>query len=405
MHSENIMKKLLLLGGLRYLIPVIKTAKKMGYYVITCDYLPENIAHNYSDEYHNVSILNKEAVLQLAKSLKIDGIMSFAVDPGVTTAAYVSETMGLPCPGPYESIEILQNKGLFREFLEKHNFNVPKSKSFSNVEEAFSDFHFFDLPVIIKPVDSAGSKGVTKVIIKNQLEEAINHAINHSPTKTFIIEDFLESKGYSSDSDCFSVDGEFKFISFSNQRFDAKSPNPYTPSAYSWPSTISKKNQDYLKFELQRLIKLLGMKTSIYNIEVRETIDNKAYIMEVSPRGGGNRLSEMLSYATGVNLIENSIQGALGEKIIEIIPPSYSSNWAEIILYSNRSGLFQELKIDSRLDEHIVEVDLWVEKGDKIQAFNGANNAIGTLVVKFESLEKLELVLSEYLNYINIRVV
>jgi len=399
------MKKLLLLGGLRYLIPVIKTAKRLGYYVITCDYLPENIAHNYSDEYHNVSIINKEAILQLAKSLKIDGIMSFAVDPGVTTAAYVSEIMGLPCPGPYESIEILQNKGQFREFLEKHNFNVPKSKSFSNVEEAFSDFHFFDLPVIIKPVDSAGSKGVTKVIHEKQLEDAINHAINHSPTKTFIIEDFLKSKGYSSDSDCFSVDGEFKFISFSNQRFDAKSPNPFAPSAYSWPSTISRKNQDYLKFELQRLIKLLGMKTSIYNIEVRETLDNKAYIMEVSPRGGGNRLSEVLNYATGINLIKNSIQGAMGEKITEIIPPSYSSNWAEIILYSNRSGLFQELKIDSRLDEYIVEVDLWVEKGDEIQAFSGANDTIGTLVLKFESLEKLELVLSEYSRYIEIDVI
>ena len=85
------MKKLLLLGGLRYLIPVIKTAQKMGVHVITCDYLPDNIAHKYSDEYHNVSIIDKEAVLKLAQSLEIDGIMSFAVDPGVATAAYVAK--------------------------------------------------------------------------------------------------------------------------------------------------------------------------------------------------------------------------------------------------------------------------------------------------------------------------
>src|SRR5690554_6246858 len=104
-----IVKKLLLLGGLRYLIPVIKTAKKMGYYVITCDYLPENIAHKYSDEYHNVDIMDKEAVLNLARLLKIDGIMSFAVDPGVLTAAYVSEKLNLPSSGPFESVQILQN--------------------------------------------------------------------------------------------------------------------------------------------------------------------------------------------------------------------------------------------------------------------------------------------------------
>lgn len=84
-------KKLLLLGGLRYLIPVIEAAHKEGYYVITCDYLPDNIAHKYSDEYHNVSIIDKEAVLKLAQELQIDGIMSFAVDPGVVTAAYVQE--------------------------------------------------------------------------------------------------------------------------------------------------------------------------------------------------------------------------------------------------------------------------------------------------------------------------
>ena len=123
-------KKILLLGGLRYLIPVIKTAQKLGYYVITCDYLPDNIAHKYSDEYHNLSILDKDAILDLAERLEIDGIMSFAVDPGVVTAYYVAEKMGLPGP-PYESVKILQDKGLFREFLTKNKFKVPRANSYT----------------------------------------------------------------------------------------------------------------------------------------------------------------------------------------------------------------------------------------------------------------------------------
>ena len=69
-------KKLMLLGGLRYLLPVIEAAHKLGIYVITCDYLPDNIAHKYSDEYHNVSIVDKDAVLELARKLQIDGIIS-----------------------------------------------------------------------------------------------------------------------------------------------------------------------------------------------------------------------------------------------------------------------------------------------------------------------------------------
>ena len=132
------MKKLLLLGGSRYILPVIKAAHELGLYVITCDYLPHNIAHKYSDEYRNVSIIEKDKILDLAKSLNVSGIMSFACDPGVLTAAYVAEKMGLP-GGPYESVKILQNKDLFRDFLAKNNFNVPNAYGYTSKEKALQD--------------------------------------------------------------------------------------------------------------------------------------------------------------------------------------------------------------------------------------------------------------------------
>ena len=89
----------MLLGGSRYLLPVIETAHKLGVHVITCDYLPDNIAHKFSDKYINVSVIDKEAVLEVAKKEGIDGIMSFACDPGVVTAAYVAEKLGVPFSG------------------------------------------------------------------------------------------------------------------------------------------------------------------------------------------------------------------------------------------------------------------------------------------------------------------
>ena len=117
------MKKLMILGGSRYALPVIRAAHDLGLYVITCDYLPDNIAHKYSDEYCNVSIIDKEATLEAAKRLEIDGIISFACDPGVATAAYVAEKMGLPSVGSYESVSILQNKGKFRKFLADNDWS------------------------------------------------------------------------------------------------------------------------------------------------------------------------------------------------------------------------------------------------------------------------------------------
>lgn len=396
------MKKILLLGGSRYILPVIEAAHKLGYYVITCDYLPDNVAHRYSDEYCNVSIIDKDAVLEVAKKLKIDGVMSFACDPGVVTAAYVAEKMNLPHSGSYESVRILQNKGLFRKFLADNGFNVPKAKGYTKIEDALKDVGYFSWPVIVKPTDSAGSKGVTRVDSVDCLEKSIKYALSFSNSNEFIIEDFLEKKGHSSDTDSFSVDGKLEFVSFSAQRFDDDCENPYTPSAYSWPSTISVDNQRELTKEIQRLLTLLNMKTSVYNIEVRECTDGKAYIMECSPRGGGNRLAEMLRYNTGVDLITNAVRAAVGDPVIGIEQKPYNGYWGEIILHSNKAGVFNELWIDPTIENNIIEKDIWIEKGTVVGGFSGANEAVGTIVLKFEKEEQLLKVLENQNKYIKI---
>lgn len=388
-------KKLMLLGGLRYLLPVIEAAHKLGIYVITCDYLPDNIAHKYSDEYRNVSIVDKEAVLAVARELQIDGIMSFAVDPGVITAAYVQEQMGLP-GNPYESVCILQNKDRFRDFLTKNGFNVPKAKGFSSVEEAMAETYWYPWPVIVKPTDSAGSKGVTRVDRLEDLEAALKVAFDHSLSGRVIVEEFIEKQGCSSDSDCFSVDGRLKFVSFSAQRFDEDAPNPYTPSAFSWPSTFTKEQEAELTSEIQRLLTLLGMRTSIYNIETRVGVNGKPYIMEVSPRGGGNRLAEMVRFATGVDLITNAVRAAVGEEVVGVEQKPYDGHWAEVVLHTNKPGFFQGIKVSSRIKDKIVDLNLWVRNGEAVSSFSGANNTIGTMIFRFKSEEELKDFVQNY---------
>jgi len=383
-------KKLLLLGGLKYLIPVIKEAKELGIYVITCDNIPDNYAHQYSDEYHNVSIIDANKVLALAKDLKIDGIMSFAVDPGVLTASYVAEKLGLPGIS-YEAAKILQNKALFREFLNKNGFNTPKARGFNSKNIDKDLLTDFNLPIIVKPVDSAGSKGVTRIDNIRDLDIAIKFAISNSFSGNYIIEEFIEQKGFSSDSDCFSINGKMEFISFSNQRFDTKAKNPYTPSGFSWPSSLKAESQLLLKSELQRLADLLSLGTSIYNVEVRESIAGKPYIMEVSPRGGGNRIAEVLRYSTGINLIKNSVLAAIGQSNLDFRQIDYNGYWAEIILHTNIKGIFKGLEIDKYLRKNnLIEVDLWARNGDLVEEFSGANNSLGTLILRFETQGQLE---------------
>lgn len=384
-------KKLMLLGGIRYLIPVIKAAHEQGYHVITADYLPDNIAHEYSDEYVNVSIIDKEAVLKAARERNIDGIMSFGVDPGVISAAFVQEKMGLPSFGPFASVEILQNKDRFRKFLSDNGFNVPKAKGFGSVAEALGDVSWYDFPVMVKPTDSAGSKGCTRVDGPDALRPALEEAFRHSVSGRVIVEEFIEKQGCSSDTDSMSVDGKLVFTSFCAQRFDLQASNPYTPAAYSWPSTFTAEQEVYLTHEIQRLITLLGMKTAVYNIETRIGTNGKPYIMELTPRGGGNRLCEMLRYATGVDLITAITRAVVGDPIVVPVEQKpYIGHWAEIILHAGGSGRFDRLEIAAGLPAEIVEQDLWVRKGEHVDAFDGANNAIGTLVLQFQDKDELE---------------
>lgn len=382
----------MLLGGLRYLLPAIKAAHEQGYYVITADYLPDNIAHKYSDEYVNVSIIDKEAVLKVAREKQIDGIMSFAVDPGVVTAAYVQREMKLPAFGPYESVEILQHKDLFRAFLTEHGFNVPKAKGFNNIEMAIKEVDDFQWPIIVKPTDSAGSKGVTRVDKKENLRTALEWAMENSFSGHIIIEEFIEKSGCSSDCDCFTKDGDLKVCVFNAQHFDLNAAGPYVPAAYSWPSTFEEHEQT-LRNELQRLLSLLHMESCLYNVETRIGTNGKPYIMEVTPRAGGNRLSEMVRYCTGTDMITASVRACVGETV-EIEQQPFNGHWAEIILHANNSGSFDHLKISDDFKGEVVEEDLWVSKGDHVDSFIGANNAIGTLVLRFDSAEALQDALS-----------
>ena len=411
-------KKLMLLGGIRYLLPVIETAHKMGVYVITADYLPDNIAHKYSDAYVNVSILDRDAVLKVAQEKQIDGILSFGVDPGVVTAAYVADRMGLPFP-PLASVEILQNKDKFRDFLAANDFNCPFHYSYEADEDpvvggalraprnlgATKNAFRIDFPVIVKPVDSAGSKGCSRVDRVEDLAAAVEYARSESHNGRLIIEQFLEKVGHSSDTDCFSIDDELVYCSFDCQHFDAKANNPYTPSGYSWPSDMPTAAQAELRRELARLVKLLHMGTSIYNVETRVASDGKPYIMEFTPRGGGNRLSEVLCMAAGQDLIANCVKAALRLPVVPMSDPVYDGFWAEVIVHSNKSGAYAGLEIPSEFKAaHVVQEDMWVKPGDAVEEFTGANKAIGTLVLRFGAHADAEHALNTVDDWLKVRI-
>ncbi len=385
-------KTLLLLGGSRYLFPVIDAAHEMGVEVVTADYLPGNVAHARSDRYRNVSIVDREAVLECAREVGADGIMSFAADPGVASAAYAAEALGLPFQGSFEAVSTLQDKQRFRSFLREHGFSCPEMRIFSSAEGAKSDADALSYPVIAKPVDSAGSKGCSRVDGPEGLAGAVADALSFSRGGRCIVEGFLEKACPSSDADAFTVDGRFECVSFTSQLFDPACPNPYAPAAYAMPCAMPEAAQAELRGELQRLSDLLGLRSGVYNVETRVAVDGRPYIMEVSPRGGGNRLSEMLRFATAgrTDLVRASVQAALGMPVEGAGEPTYDGFWHQAVLHAERPGILVGIEYAPGFREaHVADEQLWVPLGSRVEAFGSANFAFGSVMLRFDTAEEL----------------
>lgn len=386
-------KTLLLLGGARYALPVIDAAHELGAKVVTCDYLPHNYAHAFSDQYINASIVDNEAVLAAAKECKADGIMSFAADPGVVAASYAAEKLGLPFQGGYEAVSILQDKARYRAFLRDNGFNCPELHIYHGVDEAMAEADSIAYPVIAKPVDAAGSKGCSRVDGPEGLRKAVQYALGFSRSGRCIVEQFLEKQGDSSDADGFITGGRFTCVSFTSQLFDPAVPNPYTPAAYTMPASLPEWAQKELVSELQRLADLLRLRDGVFNIETRVATDGRAYIMESSPRGGGNRLCEMLKHATRgkTDLVMAAVKAALGEPVSDLPMPQYDGFWYQQMLHSDHDGTFVGMEYTRGFkDAHVAEEQLWVEPGANVEAFNAANHAFGSVFMRFDSLEELD---------------
>lgn len=385
------MKKILLLGGSAQQVIAIETAKRMGYYTVLCDFLPDNPGQYKADKFYLVSTTDKDAVLDVAQAEGIDGILAYASDPAAPTAAYVAEKMDLP-GSPYNSVEILCNKDLFRSFLAKNGFCTPKAKGYTEIQSAFNDINtgYFRLPVIVKPVDSSGSKGVIQINSIDSADSALNCAMSFSRAKRIIVEEYVEKFGYQIAGDGLSVDGQLVFRYFANDHFNPQCENPFVPISASFPYNMPADIQQRVHDEIQRLLTLLGMRTSTYNFDLRIDKDYNVYLMEVAPRDGGNYIPQVINYASGVNLVEYSIRAAMGEEISQEEFQTPSGFWAYYAVHSLRDGILDHVKIHPDVVEnHIVENHILKTTGDKIHSFTGANTTLGILLMKFDSMDQM----------------
>ncbi len=308
------MKKIMMLGGSAQQVVAIETAKKLGLYTVLCDYLPDNPGQYHADTFYQESTTNKQKILELATQEKIDGIIAYASDPAAPTAAYVAEELDLPT-NPYQSVQILCNKHLFRSFLASHGFHTPKAQEFNTAEKAVNGIGSFRFPIVIKPVDSSGSKGVTVLRESKNIESSVDFAFSYSRSHRIIIEEYIEKKHpYLIGGDIFVSDGEVIIWGLMNCHRDRK-VNPLVPSGKSYPPLLESKDFQTVKDTLQLLVKELGIKFGPMNVELVIDHDDHVFPIDIGPRSGGNMIPDLLGMIFDCDIVEMCIRAAMGELI------------------------------------------------------------------------------------------
>lgn len=374
----------MLLGGSAQQIIAIKTAQKHGFYTVLCDFLPDNPGQYEADKFYLVSTTDKEAVLKVAMNEKVDGVLAYASDPAAPTAAYVAEKMGL-LTNPYEAVDTLCNKDKFREFLRDNGFNTPVARGYSDKNV---DTSIFALPVIVKPVDSSGSKGATVLRDWDGLDKALDFAFSFSRSHRIIIEEFIEKKHeYLIGGDIFVNDGKVVLWGLLNCHRD-NAVNPLVPVGKSYPLLLEERDELAVRDTLQKMVDKLGLKFGSVNVELVVDKNNRVWPIDVGPRAGGNMIPDLLGMIFGVDVVEMAVLAAMGEqlncKIGEGIPFYATHN-----LHTNKNGTYKRIEFSEEVEKRIVKKCLYKIGGDKVEFFDNAAKALGIIFMKFDNQEEM----------------
>lgn len=401
------MKKILLLGGSAQQLVAIRAAKELGYYTVLCDYLPDNPGQYEADKFYGVSTTDVESVYRIAVEEQVDGILAYASDPAALPAAIVAEKLELPT-NPAKSVEILGLKYPWRKFLHDNGFACPKFYSFhplTPIDEIKNNTKNFTFPIVVKPTDSSGSKGVTKLDNLEDLEKAVKWANEYSRNKVLLVEEFIQ-RGYPYviGGDIFVWNGKIVLYGEMDCLRDTLR-SPLIPIGKKKPAELNKKQKAIIHKELQRIVTALDVRFGEMNIEILLDKDDNVHFLELGPRAGGNMIPIQLSDAYGIDLVKANIQAAMGVKPdfvgkpIEALPGCYM----HYVLHSYESGTFSSIEINENIRKFVYREVIYKKPGDNVEVFDGAGKALGIVFLHFDTVEEMEHFCENHNSLINIK--
>jgi biotin carboxylase len=365
-------KKLMILGASPGQLPLIHKAVALGHYVITVDYLPDNIGHQFSHQYVNCSTVDQAGVLSAAQELQIDGIATFASDVATASVAFVAEQLALPgCPSWVA--RTMSNKAHFRRFQRIAGLNSPGFTSGLSMEEITDELLQLRPPLMFKPVDTSGSRGVSRVD-QHDLDgcrTAFDYAQRFARSKIVCVEEFVDGIDVSGDG--FLVNGQLRAV------ITQKYKRGYIPIGHSLPTHLSAGDQERVCAEVVKTCHALGYTDGPIDFDVKISPES-AVVIEMSPRLGGNGIPKLIMRATGVDLIEATVLQALGQPAILPARLQVLNRCGSRIFGSEYAGRLEHVAATDEVKAQFPEIFDFLfsyQIGEDVPGFEHSGNSLG----------------------------
>lgn len=390
------MKTVLFLGASPQQLAPIHYARAAGHRVVTSDNRPENPGHRLADRVHEVSTTDAEGILRVATDERVDAVVCYATDVAAPTAAYVAERLGL-VGNPRDAVVTLTDKARFRRFQSENGYFAPRHCEFDrNDSDGPRGLTF---PLIVKPVDASGGKGIRRVEDPSELSAAIENACDLSLAGRAIAEEWIERQGHQVCGEGFLQDGRVVFHAFANELFHE---GLHVPVGETFPSMFDDEQVDTAVGILQDMFDRLGMRVGPFNFDLQFTPGGDVFVIEIGPRNGGNRMPDAIKLAYGADTIAATVEAALGREVS--LESARRGFFATYSVHATQGGILQGVDYLGDIRERIVDETMFVTPGDRVERFDMGSNMLGNLILKFETYDDMVDTIQQMDRHVRVRL-
>ncbi len=340
------MYKIAVIGANEPLIPFYKQAKALGYYLVGIAWAEGAVCKEFCNSFYPISFSDREAVLRVCKEEGVDGITSFSLESALPTVVYVAQAMGL-VSNSEECVRRTETKYAQRLAFENNGISVPKYLKLHKGNQC--DTSQMRYPIIVKPLDSGGSQGITKLDSPDALPEALEEAYNHSRTENAIVEEFIDGREFSVES--ISHNGKHYILQITD-KVTSGAPH-FIEMAHHQPADITEEMASKISNTVDKALTALKIENSPSHTELKVNSRGEIYIIEIGARMGGDRITcDLVRLSTGYDMVKGVIELAVGRFTEPVLP---SKHYSGVYFYSKLAPEVGDIIRNSNHYPEIVE--------------------------------------------------